>query len=209
MVHRVVKDSRQLYVQILSCFFKPCTLKRPISQVVKLDPKNQAYHLPANKIYGGIKFARLLETTASKMDLQSTNQMFERLHQFLVELAIQLQQRLPLSNTILSDICSVLDPEEIMRGNTMSVSNIIAKIPGSVTEDDEQKLDDEWRLLTLSDDPQNILSQHAAIDTESFLSEICLTGKYPLVSKLAKALITIPIANADCERIFSIVNLKK
>ena len=145
MVHRVVKDSRQLYVQILSCFFKPCTLKRPISQVVKLDPKNQAYHLPANKIYGGIKFARLLETTASKMDLQSTNQMFERLHQFLVELAIQLQQHLPLSNTIFSDICSVLDPEEIMRWNTMSVSNIIAKIPGFVTED-EQKLSDEWRL---------------------------------------------------------------
>ena len=96
-----------------------------------------------------------------------------------------------------------------MRGNTMSVSNIIANIPGFVTEDDEQKLDDEWRLLILSDDAQNILSQHAAIDTESFWFKICLTGKYPLVSKLAKALLTIPIANADCERIFSIVNLKK
>lgn len=211
MVHRVVKDSRQLYVQILSCFFKPCTLKGPISQVVKLDPRNQAYHLPANKIYGGIKFARLLETTASKSDFQSTNQMFERLLQFLVELAIQLQQRLPLSDTVLSDICSFLDPEEIIRGSNtnMSVANITAKIPGIVREEDEQKLDDEWRLLIISDDVENILSQNAVINTEFFWLKICHTGKYPLVSKLAKALLTIPVSNADCERIFSMVNLKK
>ncbi|KAK7073792.1 hypothetical protein SK128_026049 [Halocaridina rubra] len=143
MIHCVVKDECQLYVQILSCFFKPCTLKGPISQVVKLDPKNQAYHLPANKIYGGIKLARFLETTASKRDLQSTTQMFEWLLQFLVELAIQLRQRSLLSNTILSDTCSFLDPQEIIRGSNMSVANITAKIPGIVTEEDEQKLDDE------------------------------------------------------------------
>ena len=166
MVHRVVKDSCELYIQILSCFIKPCYLKGPVSEVVKLDPKNQAYHLPATKIYGGIKFARLMETTASKRDMQSTNQMFERLLQFLVELAVQLQQRLPLSDTTLSDVCTLLDPEEIVRGSNMSLANITAKIPGVVRAEDEQKLDDEWRLLILSDEAKNILSQNVGISTK-------------------------------------------
>ncbi len=209
MVHRVVKDSCELYIQILGCFIKPCYLKGPVSEVVKLDPKNQAYHLLATKIYGGIKFARLMETTASKRDMQSTNQMFERLLQFLVELAVQLQQRLPLSDTTLSDVCTLLDPEEIVRGSNMSLANITAKIPGVVRAEDEQKLDDEWRLQILSDEAKNILSQNADIDIESFWSKVSHTGKYPLVSKLAKAFLTIPVSNADCERIFSLVTLKK
>ncbi|KAK7068204.1 hypothetical protein SK128_028115, partial [Halocaridina rubra] len=70
--------------------------------------------------------------------------MFERLLQFLVELAIQLWQHLPLSNTALSDICSFFDPGEIIRESNISVANITAKIPGIVREEDEQKLDDEW-----------------------------------------------------------------
>lgn len=30
----------------------------------------------------------------------------------------------------------------------MSLANITAKIPGIVSDEDEQKLDDEWRLIT-------------------------------------------------------------
>ena len=70
-------------------------------------------------------------------------------------------------------------------------------------------MDDEWRLLILSYEAKNIFSQNAGIDTESFWSKVSHTGKYPLVSKLAKALLTIPVSNADCERIFSMVTLKK
>lgn len=84
-------------------------------------------------IYHSLKLGFII---SFKRDLQSTNQIFERLLQFLVELAIQLQQRLPLSNTVLSDICSMLDPEEIMRGSNMSVANINAKIPEIVRDED-------------------------------------------------------------------------
>ncbi|KAK7082522.1 hypothetical protein SK128_012280 [Halocaridina rubra] len=202
MIHREVKDSRQLYVQILNCFFKPCTLKEPISQVVKLDPKTQAYHLPANKIYGGIKFARLLETTASKKDLQSTNQIFERLLQFLLELAIQLRRapqppvrpgvrvraaarggRSRPPGLLTADCCGwprgvglpwlrSREGNYDLGGSNMSVENITAKIPGIVRDEDEQKLDDEWRLLILSDDAKNMLSQNAVIDTEHFWAKL-------------------------------------
>lgn len=59
-------------------------------------------------------------------------------------------------------------------------------------------------VLILSDDVKNVLSQYA--DTV-FWSKMCHAGKYPLVSKLA--LLSIPVSNAGCERIFSMVILKK
>lgn len=39
--------------------------------------------------------------------------------------------------------------------------------PGVFRDEDEQMLNDEWRLLILSDDAKDILSQNVAIDTDT------------------------------------------
>lgn len=79
MVHCVVKDCRQLYVQFLSCFIKPSLLIAPINQVAEMDPRNPTNHMPARKIYGGVKYSRLPDSITNQKDDQNTNQMFERL----------------------------------------------------------------------------------------------------------------------------------
>ena len=98
MIHRVVKDCLQLYIQILSCFLKPSVLKVPLQEVISLDPKDPNIHLPLTQIYGGVKFAKLLESSANKREEQGTSIMIERIQQFLVELSVQLHQRFPLNN---------------------------------------------------------------------------------------------------------------
>ena len=50
MIHRVVKDCLQLYIQILSCFIKPSVLKVPPQEVISLDPKDPNIHLPLTQI---------------------------------------------------------------------------------------------------------------------------------------------------------------
>ena len=36
-----------------------------------------------------------------------------------------------------------------------------------------------------------------------------VSGRYSTLSKSARDLLSVPVSNADCERIFSLVNLKK
>ncbi len=39
-------------------------------------------------------------------------------------------------------------------------------------------------------------------NTESLWYRVHVSGRYPTLSKLARALLSVPISNADCERIF-------
>ena len=65
----------------------------------------------------------------------------------------------------------------------------------------------EWRSLLLSSDTDRFLSQDT--NTESFWSKVHTSGKYPTLSKSARALLSILIPNTDCGRIFSLINNKK
>lgn len=207
MIHCVVKDCFLLYIQVLSCFIKPSVLKVPMQEVLNVDPRDPNIHLPLTQIYGGVKFAKLLESSANKREEQDTSLMFRRIQQFLVELSVQLQKRLPLNNQTLSEACSLLDPTALVGSDRQSLLDISSKFPNIIAENEQQDLDCEWRSLSLSGDIDSFLSQDS--NTESLWYRVHVSGRYPTLSKLARALLSVPISNADCERIFSLVNLKK
>ena len=73
------------------------------------------------QIYGGVKFARLLKSTVNVRDDQHTNEMFERLLKFLVELSLQLQKRLPLNDSTLLGVSSLLDPACLVGSGVTSI----------------------------------------------------------------------------------------
>ena len=89
----------------------------------------------------------------------------------------------------------------------MSVLDVSVHFPRIIGEDQEQDLDDEWRSLMLSGDVDDFLSQNQS--AEGFWVQVHQSGKYMTLSKFTKSLLTIPVSNADCERIFSCVNIKK
>lgn len=107
-------------MQILSCFIKPSVLKSPMHQLIRVDPKDPLIHLPVTQIYGGVKFTKLLENTAALRDDENTNHMFDRIQTFFIQLAVQLQKRLPPNNQTLSEVCSLLDPKELVKSDTVS-----------------------------------------------------------------------------------------
>ena len=179
-----------------------------MQQVMGVDPKDPRIHLPVTQIYGGVKFVKLLESTANLREDQSTSQMFDRLQKFLTELAVQLQAQLPLNNQILSEACSLLDPTVLVNvgSEKLSLLDVSSNFPNIIAEN-EQELDCEWRALLICGDVDGFLVGET--NTESFWSKVHASERYPALSKFARALLSVPVSNADCERIFSLVNLKK
>lgn len=58
-------------------------------------------------------------------------------------------------------------------GDTYTTRHLpVPAAPGIVRDEDEQKLEDEWRLLILTDDAKNILTQNVATDTDAGLKSV-------------------------------------
>lgn len=96
-------------------------------------------------MYGGVKFAKLLESTANMRDDNKTALMYERLLNFLVELAVQLKKRLPLDDKVLVDVHSILDPTNLVGTDMLSIFEIASKFPNIILESELQDLNSEWR----------------------------------------------------------------
>lgn len=85
-------------------------------------------------------------------------------------------------------------------------------LPRAVRKDQYQLIDDEWRNL-----PQFQLPDHVKIDDDidSFWHKLLIhdygNGIYSFqnLSRFALMAISLPHANAECERVFSAVNLSK
>ena len=78
-------------------------------------------------------------------DDNKTALMYERLLNFLVELAGQLKKRLPLDDKVLVDVHSILDPTNLVGTDMLSIFEIASKFPNIILESELQDLNSEWR----------------------------------------------------------------
>lgn len=112
---------------------------------------------------------------------------------------------------------SALKPSNAMRGtfrkSVPSLLSLMQKLPRLVDEQEYQNIDDEWRKL-----PDYELPPHISIsdNADTFWHNLYHSDKvdqiyyrFKNVSKFALNAISLPHSNAECERIFSSVNLIK
>lgn len=206
IIHKFHANCTLAYTSILSCFVKPVLLK---GNVTEIDVRNPANHLPLNQLYMGTDAARLLVSDAYKnVKKEMIGACFHRCQQFLVELCSQLKKRLPLNHPLVRQL-SFLNPQLAISGTIASIADVAAEFPQVIPIENLQSLDQEWRQMSFDEEISELADQCAALPTEEFWANVALNEKYQVVGRFAKAMLCLPISNADSERVFSQLNLIK
>ena len=93
-----------------------------------------------------------------------------------------------------------------------SLRSICETFPSFYSQEVIEKVDIEWRLLIFCPLVDSIIKDDCTIGAEKFcgivsdLKDGSQQTMYPLVSSLAQDLLTLPIANDACGRVFSAVH---
>jgi hypothetical protein len=126
----------------------------------------------------------------------------------LIELCRQLNKRLPLDNLVIQDL-KFLNPQTAMTGTIASIAGVAARFPNVVPESQLQSLDQEWRQLIFDEEISDLADSCATSPAEVFWGKVSVNEKYKILGTFVKAMLCLPVSNADCERVFSQVNLIK
>ncbi|KAG0411616.1 hypothetical protein HPB47_011256 [Ixodes persulcatus] len=126
---------------------------------------------------------------------------------FYLACSKDLLQKLPLDNKVLQHTSLLgLQPSDV-ESEVRSLRYLASQLPQVLESDHVSSLVDEWHLLRCDSANSLQLMEDGRIDTRwaTVFQEKCAAGqqKYPLLSRLVKALLSLPHGNADCERSFS------
>ncbi|KAG0443828.1 hypothetical protein HPB47_014484 [Ixodes persulcatus] len=124
-----------------------------------------------------------------------------------VKMRLDLLQMLPLDNKVLQHTSLLgLQPSDV-ESEVRSLRYLASQLPQVLESDHVSSLVDEWHLLRCDSANSLQLMEDGRIDTRwaTVFQQKCAAGqqKYPLLSRLVKALLSLPHGNADCERGFS------
>lgn len=135
---------------------------------------------------------------------------FSSIRQFYCAVVKKMVAKFPFKDPVVNSL-SFLNPEE--RGDVTfgNVMNIVKRFPVLVTETQLSQLEEEfndYQVTPSSEMP--VYTNETNVDTYwSAISEmknkVTKTARFPLLSRVCKAMCSIPNSNADCERVFSIV----
>ncbi|KAG0445274.1 hypothetical protein HPB47_017467 [Ixodes persulcatus] len=126
---------------------------------------------------------------------------------FYLACSKDLLQKLPLDNKVLQHTSLLgLQPSDVEL-EVRSLRYLASQLPQVLESDHVSSLVDEWHLLRCDSANSLQLMEDGRIDTRwaTVFQQKRAAGqqKYPLLSRLVKALLSLPHGNADCERGFS------
>ncbi|KAG0414261.1 hypothetical protein HPB47_008608 [Ixodes persulcatus] len=122
---------------------------------------------------------------------------------FYLACSKDLLQKLPLDNKVLQHTSLLgLQPSDV-ESEVRSLRYLASQLPQVLESDHVSSLVDEWHLLRCDSANSLQLMEDGRIDTRwaTVFQQKCAAGqqKYPLLSRLVKALLSLPHGNADCE----------
>lgn len=213
-----------LYKQILLMYLRrDYVMKTPLYAV---DPGNEREFLILEQIYlGASTVKRLSENPALERCKEEITRFRGKCRAFLATAAVQIKRRFDFCDPVLSEL-HVLEPASALgtRGSRVpSLVPLAVKLPRIIDQDDStlQQLDDEWRKLGMEDLPENIKDMSTQTEKvkdkhpDKFWCALKTlvdddgAAKYKCVSDFALGCLSLPHANADCERCFSDINRVK
>lgn len=213
-----------LYKDILLMFMKrDSVMKQPLGNV---EPRNEREWNMLEQVYlGASVLKRVTSTPDLYKDRDKMTEFRKKCRAFLVTAAEQIKKRLDFEDPVLSRL-SVLKPAYVLGKKGVREHSLVplaVHLPRIIAGDDAtlQQLDDEWRKLEFEDLSENIMSGDKEVEKvkdkapDLFWGEVRLIldsegrSKYKCVSDFALACLSLPHANADCERCFSDINRMK
>jgi len=200
------------YKDILSCFMRPNYInKTPINDI---DPENDKQYIPFTQMYLGIRVLKKIEKPNIAYNKSLLNDFYLRTQNFLKISCIQIKKKYNFNDPLMSKL-KLIDPKVVVSRENASIFPLLIVLPRLTQSNDKllQQIDDEWRLLFNFEIPNEILNHLEEPDVFWFkLSNLQMGNQeYPFVNlaNFAIEALSLPHSNADCERIFSKVNLIK
>ncbi|XP_011858405.1 PREDICTED: uncharacterized protein LOC105555964 [Vollenhovia emeryi] len=185
------------------------------TRLADLDPTNESKYINVQSMYLGVKVMTALSSEKLRdqpPDLR--NHFFEGCRRFLITSCIELKKRFDFKDPVLP-LLESFTPIKAMsqnyRTHRPSLLPIMTLMPRVVHENSYQKIDDEWRQLPFFTLPGDINSDDNA---DIFWSKILKikneeVGVFSNLAKFVLDALVVPHSNAECERVFSKVNLCK
>lgn len=183
----------------------------------EIDLNKCEEYLDSNHMYLGIEVFKELQKPIIFNNPPLLNDFYTRTRQFLIVSCIEIKKRYDFNDPILPFI-HIFEPKNALDNTTrLEYPSIffITKLLHRITNDDDifcQKIDDEWRMLPNLDLPEVIKNENEIdIFWSKLLNFKSIDDIHPMqnLSEFCLALLSLPHSNADCERVFSKVNLIK
>lgn len=143
-----------------------------------------------------------------KWDASEKKRFYLGARAFYIACSVDLLQKLPLENKVLQH--AAILGQQFTNGDseTRSLRYLASQLPHVIQLNQVSSLVDEWYMLTCDPANDSQLTELERIDKSwaKVFQQKSPAGeqKYPLLSKLVKALLSLPHGNADCERGFSV-----
>ena len=209
-IHLVHAELHLFLKNFLGRFVKPVEIVG--NNPTEVDYLDSSVHLHDNNLFIGWNTRQ----TILSEDLEGESCLktfFTNVRAFYIESCNQIIRRFPVNDPVLEGL-TALSPSKRQNSSVNSILSLAARFPQIV---DPSKLDD---LASEYLDYQHLpLSEHLLDETQTpvdvfwhnMAKRTCGNGEvlYPVLSKLMKTLLCLPHGNADCERIFSHVQLIK
>lgn len=206
-LHKVFSSVSEQYHYLLSLFIKPEALQPAFLDDV--DPADPLMHRHLTSIeLGGRCQAHLLRQPLFEYEAKFRKDMLA----FLVELCVQIRSRFPLSHDGVLARMQILEPKSAFDANKPSIIPLAIQFPNLVSDNNLDKLSDQWRELKFCKGDLYYLSDK---DPPAFWMEVKklrdLNGrpKFDILSEFMCSLVAMPLSSASIERIFTQLNTVK
>lgn len=207
LVHRKI---RTLYQTTLANFCR----KEAISNTYlgNFNPSDPNNWKPVNQVYVGAEIHKLTQKEVYRTNQTMITNVKLRCRGFYVKLCEEIKKRFDMSDPLLYWI-SFFEPKTLLRRDTrdhlQTLSDLVDLIP-RIYKGNIQILDNEWRAL----DQNPIEIDPETCEVVPFYQQLGLIkydGEFLFknLSAFALQILSLPVSNADAERLFSKLNLVK
>jgi len=185
-----------------------------------INPCKEDEFIPISQIYLGVKVLQAMNDQNNVFQQNEKEDFFRRCREFLKISAQQISNRFDMQNPVLEKL-KALHPKNALslsyRDTTPTLLNLMKVILRVLSCNDSndmmQKIDDQWRRLPFSTAflPKDLEKTHVDKFWNEILDNKNAAGKseFHELATFALDVLCLPHSNADCERIFSRVNLMK
>ncbi|XP_066589319.1 uncharacterized protein [Prorops nasuta] len=208
-------QAAELFKDILICYMDNSYVLN--TNVKDIDPDNELHFLPINEIYLGLKVNTELQKPEIIQQADHVENFRMNTFNILKEASKELQKRFDFNDLRLRELECFIPHNAIDRQFHVTIptlTSIFEMFPRNLDSSSftSQSVDDEWRLLGFAQLPLNITNEKL-IDVfwVKLLNYEDVMGlqKYKSLSQFVLNLLCLPHSNAECERLFSKVNLTK
>lgn len=212
-LHLIHDNISELYKFLLCTFSHEHMVSR--LRLHEIDPSDELIHKPLSQLYLGSDLHAIFQRPEYLVRGNMILDIRQRCKRFLIVLCKEIRKRFELDNQ-LWQLAAYLHPKRVIssavRTEMPSLRDLIACV-SRISSYDRQAIDNQWRTIQWHKFPEEFKSP--ACNVASFYQYILAIEdnngnlKYEMFGKFALEVLSLPLSNADAERIFSKLNLVK